>query len=127
KERRREETSSALSELFTLEWSKTNNPHVECFSQIRKLRRSGFSDQVKYFFHAPRASQGHDPQRCTGSIAPCMRNSLSQSHDISRLNVEYPATVRNTRCPFQDDNVFILSLMNMHWGAVARVRYNFDQ
>jgi hypothetical protein len=99
---------------------------VKFFSKSRDVRRFGIGDQFKNYFNATWASQNRDPQRRTRSISPSVRNPFAEGHDIADLTIEYLVAVRDPRSPFQDGNMFVLSLMNMHRRTIAGVRHDFD-
>ena len=88
---------------------------------------AGIGNQFQYFFNAARGSQDCDPQRCTRSVTPGVRNFLTKSYDIARSTLEYFVAVCDTRSPFQNCDMFILSFVEMQRRSITGAGHNFDQ
>jgi hypothetical protein len=76
-------------------------------------------NQWEYFFDACWRSNHHHVERGTGKIAPGMGNALAEGDGRTRCGVKGFVAARDACRAFENNEMLILNLMNVHGRAVT--------
>ena len=107
-------------ELGGQHWADIPNP--ESLRKGLDVDITSLANQWEYFFDASGRSNHHHAERRTGKIAPGMGDALAEGDSSTRCGVKGLVAARDACRAFQNNEMLILNLMNVHGRAVTSVR-----
>ena len=107
-------------ELGGQHWADIPNP--ESLRKGLDVDITSLGNQWEYFFDASGRSNHHHAERRTGKIAPGMGDALAEGDSRTRCGVKGFVAGRDACRAFQNNEMLILILMNVHGRAVTSVR-----
>ena len=107
-------------ELGGQHWADIPNP--ESLRKGLDVDITSLGNQWEYFFDASGRSNHHHAERRTGKIAPGMGDALAEGDSRTRCGVKGFVAARDACRAFQNNEMLILNLMEVHGRAVTSVR-----
>ena len=107
-------------ELGGQHWADIPNP--ESLRKGLDVDITSLGNQWEYFFDASGRSNHHHAERRTGKIAPGMGDALAEGDSSTRCGVKGLVAARDACRAFQNNEMLILNLMEVHGRAVTSVR-----